>query len=69
MAVTIRNGIRGKRCPACRNWKPLTEFPPDPSKGSSQGGRHCHCRACHRKADRKRRSIVQKLLQSDRLSE
>ena len=55
MAVTSRNGIRGKICSACRDWKPLTEFPPDPSKGSSQGGRHCRCRACHREAARKRR--------------
>lgn len=48
MAIIIKNGIKGKVCSTCRKWKPLDEFPTDPTHGDSQGGRHCRCKECHR---------------------
>lgn len=47
MVIITKNGVEGKRCSTCHIWKPLSEFYTDPTKGSSQGGRHCRCRACH----------------------
>ena len=46
MAVLVRNGVPGKFCSTCKEWKPLTEFPTDPTHPPSQGGRHCRCKAC-----------------------
>ena len=67
MAVTGRHGICGKECSTCKAWKPLTEFPPDPTHGASQGERHCRCRECHREAARQRyarqRAIIQRAKQ------
>lgn len=47
MALITRNGIIGKVCSICHVWKPLNEFPKDPSHGPSQGGHHCRCKKCH----------------------
>ena len=47
MAVTKRNGIKGKKCSTCKKWKPLTEYHKDPSHGESQGRRHCRCKKCY----------------------
>jgi hypothetical protein len=44
MAVTVRDGVRGKICSTCKQWKPLDDFPTDPAHGKSQGGRHCRCK-------------------------
>jgi hypothetical protein len=55
MAIITKNGVRGKICSTCRKWKPLIDFSTDPTKGPSQGGRHCRCRACHREKQRERR--------------
>jgi hypothetical protein len=58
MALITVNGVIGKVCkgPVCNGqWKPLNDFPTDPSHGPSQGGRHCRCRACHRKMYRLRK--------------
>lgn len=48
MAIVIKHGIKGKVCSTCRKWKPLDDFPTDPTHGASQGGRHCRCKECHR---------------------
>jgi hypothetical protein len=56
MAIVIKNGVRGKRCSTCKRWKPLSDFPPDPTHGPTQGGRHCRYRECHRLAGRQRRA-------------
>lgn len=48
MVIIEKDGIAGKKCSHCREWYPLSEFPPDPSHGESQGGRHCRCYSCHR---------------------
>ncbi len=55
MAVTVRNGIRGKVCPRCDLWKPLVEFPSDITKGESQGFTHCRCKACHAEEGKQKR--------------
>lgn len=55
MAIIDKNGVKGKVCSTCDTWKPLDDFPKDPSHGPSQGGRHCRCKECHRlKAKEKR---------------
>lgn len=54
MAIETRDGVPGKVCSRCRIWKPLEEFPTDPTHGSSQGGRHCNCRQCHRETAREK---------------
>lgn len=54
MALIERNGITGKFCSTCKIWKPLDDFPTDPTHGESQGGRHCRCRKCHREKARER---------------
>jgi hypothetical protein len=59
--VEIRNGVRGKVCSTCRNWKPLADFPTDPSHPSSQGGRHCRCKECHRNTASKRRAVMRQI--------
>ena len=56
--IETRNGTDGKTCSRCRKWKPLINFPPDSSHGSSQGGRHCRCHACHRKVSCARRQAL-----------
>jgi hypothetical protein len=56
MAVTIQDGVPGKRCATCHHWKPLTDFPSDPTKGESQGARHCRCRECHSQEGKTRRA-------------
>ncbi len=48
MAIIMREGVRGKICSTCKQWKPLDDFPTDPTHGKSQGGRHCRCKSCHR---------------------
>lgn len=50
MKVKIENGIAGKVCGGCRTWKQLSDFPHDRTKGSSEGFRHCRCKACHARA-------------------
>ena len=45
MLKTI-NGVQGKVCSTCKEWKPLGEFPTDPTHRPSQGGRHCRCKEC-----------------------
>lgn len=52
MAIIIKNGIKGKECSICHIWKPLEEFPTDPTHGPSQGGRHCRCKECHRSKEK-----------------
>jgi len=47
MAIIVKDGISGKVCSHCREWKPLHEFPSDPTHGDLQGGRHCRCYLCH----------------------
>ncbi len=49
MAIIEKNGIKGKECSKCNEWKPLNEFPNDPTHGESQGGKHCRCKECKRK--------------------
>jgi hypothetical protein len=56
MAIIISNGVAGKVCSTCRKWKPLEEFPTDPSHGPSQGHRHCRCKECHREKSKERRA-------------
>lgn len=48
MAIKTKNGIDGKVCSNCGEWKSLNEFPNDSSKGETQGGKHCVCKQCHR---------------------
>ena len=55
MAIIVKNGIEGKRCSKCHQWKALEEFPTDPTHGPSQGGRHCRCKECHRTKAKTRR--------------
>ncbi len=52
--IHLKNGILGKVCSTCHEWKSLDEFPTDPTHASSQG-RHCRCRDCHKKFARRRR--------------
>lgn len=55
MVIIIKNSINGKVCSTCRKWKPLDDFPTDPTHGPSQGGRHCSCKECHRTKAKLRR--------------
>ncbi len=55
MAIIVKNEIEGKVCSTCRIWKPLVDFPTDPTHGPTQGARHCRCRECHRIKARERR--------------
>ncbi len=55
MAIVIEKGVKGKVCSTCDIWKPLTEFPEDPTHGPLQGHRHCRCKECHRIKARERR--------------
>ena len=56
MAIVIKKGVKGKVCSTCRKWKQLDDFPTDRTHCSTQGGRHCRCKECHRtKARLKRR--------------
>ncbi len=55
MAIIRNNGVDGKVCSTCKSWKPLSEFPTDPTHGPLQGGRHCRCKECHRIKSRERR--------------
>jgi hypothetical protein len=48
--LQTKNGVQGKVCSTCHQWKPLGEFSTDPTHPPTQGGRHCRCRECHRKA-------------------
>ena len=53
--LRTRYGVEEKRCSYCRTWKPLTDFSPGgKSHGSSEGGRHCECRACNAARHRRR---------------
>lgn len=61
MAVITKNGVDGKVCSTCHVWKPLAEFPTDPTHGQSQGARHCRCKACHRLKAKLRRPRVQRV--------
>jgi hypothetical protein len=53
-----------KLCSRCHAWKPLDEFPKDPSHGASQGFRHCICKACRREKGRLVRAAVRTLPRS-----
>ena len=57
MAIIEKNGVAGKICSHCKRWKLLAEFPLDPTHGTSQGGRHCTCKKCHRSKYREKRII------------
>jgi hypothetical protein len=59
--VETRNGIRGKVCSTCRKWKPLDDFPTDPTHQPSQGGRHCRCKECHKNAASKHRAVARRI--------
>jgi hypothetical protein len=64
--IVQRSGVGGKVCSHCKVWKPLADFPRDPSHGSSQAGRHCICRSCRRekgKAARERARRTRSLLE------
>lgn len=63
MAVSMKDGVQGKRCSKCREWKPLADFYTDASHGPSQGGRHCRCKVCQRE-DHKARFAATKRLTS-----
>ena len=53
MALITEDGILGKVCSSCREWKPLSDYSPGgASHGLSQGGKHCQCRGCNAKAHR-----------------
>ena len=54
MAVDMKDGVEGKRCSKCREWKVLTDFYTDPSHGKSQGGTHCQCKVCQREDHKSR---------------
>ena len=56
-----RNGVKGKVCSGCRKWKPLDDFPTDPTHPPSQGGKHCRCKECHRSAAATRRALSRKV--------
>src|SRR5260370_41189925 len=58
--LEIRNGIQGKVCSTCKQWKPLDAFPTDPTHPPTQGGRHCRCRECHRKMSAKKRAAARR---------
>jgi hypothetical protein len=49
MAIENKNGVDGKYCSTCDEWKSLADFPKDASHGPLQGGCHCRCKACHKK--------------------
>lgn len=49
MALETKNGVEGKICSTCDEWKPLADFPKDASHGPLQGGCHCRCKECHKK--------------------
>jgi hypothetical protein len=55
--LKIRDGVEGKICSGCREWKPLDDFPADPTHPPSQGGKHCRCKECHRNAAATRRAL------------
>jgi hypothetical protein len=55
MAIIVKAGIEGKKCSTCHTWKPLKEFSTDPTHGTSQGGRHCRCKECHKLKARMRK--------------
>ena len=59
MAILVKNGIEGKICSHCKQWKPLTEFPRDHSHPPSQGGRHCACKECHRSKYYQKRKLAE----------
>jgi hypothetical protein len=56
-----REGVTGKVCSSCHKWKPLDDFPADPTHPASQGGKHCRCKECHRKAAAGRRAVFRKV--------
>jgi hypothetical protein len=41
-----------KRCPDCREWKPLEEFP---RNRRTRDGRHAYCKRCHNERGRETR--------------
>jgi len=52
--IEIRDGVEGKTCGKCGQWKPLGKFSPDSSKPASQGHTHCRCRECKAEVQRER---------------
>lgn len=48
--VVIKNGIRGKVCNKCKEWKPLSSYQNDP-KGIA--GKRARCRDCYREMYKK----------------
>ncbi len=59
--LETRNGIRGKVCSTCKQWKALADFPTDPTHPPTQGGRHCRCKECHRKTAAKKTAAARKI--------
>ena len=61
MTIEYRNGVPGKVCanPACREWKPLSEFHRWRSRGMPLGdGYKAKCKACLNADDRRRRTAA-----------
>jgi hypothetical protein len=54
--IDRRNGVDGKICSTCRQWKPLSAYHDDRTSPPSQGGKHCRCKECHEKDAAKRRA-------------
>jgi len=59
--LKTRDGIAGKVCSTCKAWKPLEQFPTDPTHPPSQGGRHCRCKECHRRKAAAKRSAARRV--------
>src|ERR1700676_503056 len=59
--LETQNGIRGKVCSTCKQWKALDAFPTDPTHPPTQGGRHCRCKECHRKIAAKKRAAARRI--------
>ena len=49
MAIETRNGVDGKVCSICDDWKELDEYYVESAKGSSQGQTQNVCISCAKK--------------------
>jgi 5-methylcytosine-specific restriction endonuclease McrA len=58
MAIIDRDGVRGKVCPRCKQWKPSAEFSPRIARGVSYGdGLQSICKLCFNIRQRARRQL------------
>jgi hypothetical protein len=58
MAIVRNNGVDGKICSLCRDWKSLNDFPHDKTHGPLQAHRHCRCKKCHSEVAKLKRKAL-----------